>query len=172
MNDDEVIRDVLRKIEREKALLNAANTMRQSTNNPAVISRLEAQHRDGRRNIDYLEGRLRELQMRKMNQDMGNMSMGGSNGGPLHASAHDGSRQSGGRHNPLPLPPKDERGGYGGQDGDYGDPPPGGYSQLSGGHGFMPPRAPYAPPGPGGGAPKAKSNYSKLGRTVLTNCKL
>ena len=153
MNDDDVVRNVRRKIERERALIHAANAMRQSTNNPAVLSRLDAQNRDGRRNIDYLEGRLRELEMRKMNQGMGSMGLGQEGSPP----------GQGGTGKSLPPPPRDEQGAYGGQSGGYGDPGPGGYSQTSGGHGLMPPRGPYAPPGPTSGVPKQKANFSKLG---------
>jgi hypothetical protein len=61
MNIDETVTNVQRKIDREKALIQAANAMRQSTNNPAVLSRLDGQIRDGRRNIEYFEGTLRDL---------------------------------------------------------------------------------------------------------------
>ena len=62
MNHDETVASVQRKIDREKALIQAANAMRQSTNNPAVLSRLDGQIRDGRRNIEYFEGTLRDLE--------------------------------------------------------------------------------------------------------------
>lgn len=149
MNEDDAIKSVHGKIEREKALINAANAMRQSTNNPAVLSRLDGQIREGRRNIEYLEGRARELQMRRVGTDMENLSMGsGSNGPPSPEQ----------RRNPLPPPPKDDFA----DDDEYGPPPPGGYSQLSGGGVLMPPKAPYAPPGPG--QPRQRPNYSKLGK--------
>jgi len=103
MNDDEVTSNVHKKIDREKALINAANAMRQSTNNPAVLSRLDTQLRDGRRNIEYLEGRLRELQMRRVGADMETMRLGpGSNGGPappVHGGA--GPQQGGSRYPPA-----------------------------------------------------------------------
>lgn len=172
MNEDEVASNVHRKIEREKALINAANAMRQSTNNPAVLSRLDTQIRDGRRNIEYLEGRLRELQMRKMGTDMENMQIGSSSGSgsSLNASQAQPSAARRDGRNPITPPPKDGWNGYmGGDQGGYGDPGPGGYSQqLSGGHGLMPPRAPYAPAGPAQAQPKVRANYSKLGE----NCYL
>ncbi|KAF2735464.1 hypothetical protein EJ04DRAFT_194884 [Polyplosphaeria fusca] len=147
MNIDETVTNVQRKIEREKALINAANAMRQSTNNPAVLSRLDGQLRDGRRNIEYFEGTLRDLEMRKMGQDVQGMSL--QPGGP-------GGRKAG---NPLTPPPKDGWNGYMAQDqGGYGD-PQGGYSNISGGQGLMPPRAPYA--SAPGQQPK-RANYSKL----------
>ncbi|KAL9097010.1 MAG: hypothetical protein Q9165_000974 [Trypethelium subeluteriae] len=157
-NDEDVVASVAKKIERERALINAANSMRQSTNNASVHSRLDAQIRDGRRNIEYLEGRMGELQMRRMGTDMDSLSIGaGTNGGPAppaHGTTMPGTQQrvSDGR---------DAR--FGGTDqGDYGDPGSGGYSQLNAGHGLMPPRAPYAPPGPSAGTPKARPNYSRL----------
>ena len=65
---------------------------------------------------------------------------------------------------PIP-PPKDQNGRpYGGGDrGDYGDPGPGGYSQ--GGTGTMPSRPPFADPRPFQPLPKARTNFSKLGKT-------
>ena len=67
MNIDETVTNIQRKIDREKALITAANAMRQSTNNPAVLSRLDGQIRDGRRNIEYFENTLRDLEMRRNN---------------------------------------------------------------------------------------------------------
>lgn len=159
---DDVFNNVHRKIDRERALINAANAMRQSTQNPAVLSRLDAQIRDGRRNIEYFEGTLRDLEMQRMGSDVENLSLQ-QGGGGLAPGQGPGGAQRGGR-NPLTPPPKDGWNGYVGPDnGGYGDPGPGGYSQISGGHGLMPPRAPYAPPGPQSGHGKAKQNYSRLG---------
>lgn len=81
MNEDDVARDIHRKIEREKALINAANAMRQSTNNPAVVSGLDTKIRDGRRNIEYLESRLNELEMKRVNAGMEGMNVDSGNGG-------------------------------------------------------------------------------------------
>ncbi|CAG9980486.1 unnamed protein product [Clonostachys byssicola] len=133
MNDEEAIQNIHKKIEREKALINAANAMRAQTNNEAVRSRLDSQMRDGRRNLQFFEEKLRDIQMRQVNANMANASLDS-----------DG---------PLP-PPKDgqDDGGYGTQQ----------YSQI-GQHGdAMPPRHPYAPPGPNQGIPKARPNFSKL----------
>ncbi|RMZ75252.1 hypothetical protein DV738_g5581, partial [Chaetothyriales sp. CBS 135597] len=63
---DNAIAEVYRKIEREKALINAATHMRQSTNNATVQARVDSNIRDSRRNITYLETKLQELQIRKM----------------------------------------------------------------------------------------------------------
>lgn len=75
-----------------------------------------------------------------------------------------GRNQSAGLRNdrdgPPTPPPKDSRGGYMDQSGGYGTQE---YSQI-GGHGdMMPPRHPYAPPGPGQGMPKSRPNFTKLG---------
>jgi hypothetical protein len=153
MDDDQLITNVYRKIEREKVLINGANSMRQQTDNASVRQRLDAQIREGRKNISYLEERMRELQLRKMGQ--GQDTAAGSDG-TLSPSQY---RNDG---PPLP-PPKDGRRGYEGESGGYGDPGPGGYSQQLAGGNMMPARAPYAPPGPAMAMPKARPNYSKLG---------
>lgn len=146
MNEDAAIQDLMRKIEREKSIINAANQMRQATNNPGVNSRVDSQIRDARRNMQYFEQTLNDLNQRKMGSDMGNLSISG-NGGP--PPPQHGSQRSTG-----------SAGGYGA---DYGAPGPGGYS-MGGAQGMMPPRAPYAPPGPQDRSPRQKPNYSKLGK--------
>jgi hypothetical protein len=163
-NDDEALSSAYKKLEREKALMNAANAMRLQTNNETVKSRLDAQMREGRRNIQYLEDTLRQLQMRKMGQGMEKMSLQpGENAGSGPRPYSSGQRND--RDCPPTPPPKDSRGAYidnqpGSDRGGYGTQE---YSQI-GGHGdMMPPRHPYAPPAPGSGMPKSRGNYSKLG---------
>lgn len=176
-SDDAAISDLHRKIEREKAILAASNTMRQATNNTSVSSRIDSQIRDTRRNLQYFEKTLQDLQSRKMGGDMGNMSL--NNGGPSppqhgQSGQHGGGGSGGaaaaaaGRGTAMqptayPDPQAD--------DGTYGAPGPGGYSM--GGNGLMPPRAPYAPPAPSSGSPKGRPNYSRLGEHSMTeiwNC--
>lgn len=163
MNDDELINQVYRKIEREKVIINAANAMRQSSN-PQVQASLDSQVREARKGIDYLEDRMRELQMRRM-EAMGS----GSNGGPpppVHGglSPQQMNARNAQRTGPPTPPPKDARSEYLQERGDYGDSENGGYmNNLSGGHGVMPPRAPFGPPGPGSTMPKSRPNYTKLG---------
>ena len=163
MNDDELINQVYRKIEREKVIINAANAMRQSSN-PQVQASLDSQVREARKGIEYLEERMRELQMRRM-ESMG----GGVPGGPQPPTHGGLSPQQRNARNaqktgPPTPPPKDAGAGYVEQ-GDYGDPDNGGYmNDLSGGHGMMPPRAPFGPPGPGSAMPKTRPNYTKLGK--------
>ena len=165
MNDDELINQVYRKIEREKVIINAANAMRQSSN-PQVQASLDSQVREARKGIDYLEERMRELQLRKSGHDPGR------NGGPqppIHGSAssqqmafQDTRRDGGSRQ-----APRQDRAGYDTEPADYGDPGLGGYmSDLAGGHGMMPPRAPFGPPAPGSTMPKSRANYSKLGVSI------
>jgi hypothetical protein len=143
MTEDDVARDIRRKIDKEKALINAANAMRQSTNNPAVVSGLETKIRDGRKNIEYLESRLRDLEMKRVNQGIEGMHVDSSGSGP--------GRQGGDR-------------GYPNRPGEYGTQE---YSQIGANNGTMPPAPPFARPGPGGNALKARPNYSKLGRYML-----
>ncbi|KAI6247830.1 Protein kinase C-like [Erysiphe necator] len=152
-NDDEALTSVFKKIERERALLNAANQMRQQTQNELVRSRIDTEIREGRRNIQYLEERMQELQMRKKSQDIDNMNLSSRQGRP-ESSNFRGENDS----PPLP-PPKDSRshsdarksGGYGTQE----------YSQVGGQAELMPSRHPFAPPRPGSAVPK-RPNYSKL----------
>jgi classical protein kinase C len=146
---DETVANVQRKIDREKALITAANAMRQSTNNPAVLSRLDGQIKDGRRNIEYFESKLRDLDVQRTTTGMDSMSL----------------QPGRGPNNPLTPPPKDGWNGYMQQDqGGYGG-PQSQYSQLSGGEALQPPRAPYAPPAPG--QANKRPNYSKLGTFPL-----
>ena len=162
MNDDDLINQVYRKIEREKVLINAANNMRQSSN-PQVQQSLDSQIRESRKGIDYLEERMRELQVRRMEA----MGGAGSNSGPA-PPAHGSSQERNARNAARPggpVPSSREGGGEIPQEGgDYGDPGNGGYmNDMSGGHGMMPPRAPFGPPGPGSSMPKTRPNYTKLG---------
>lgn len=150
-SEDEVVRDIHKRIEREKALITAANAMRQSTDNPAVLSGLDTKIRDGRRNIEYFEGRLRELQMRRLGTGMDNLNLDSStNGGPPAGQAGYGR---GGPDTRGPYSPSGEYGDSG-QD----------YSQLSGGNAIMPPSAPFARPGPASSMPRGRPNYSRLGQ--------
>ena len=155
-DSDQAIAEVYRKIEREKALINAASQMRVSTNNPSVQARVDSNIRDARKNIVYLEEKLQDLQIRKIEHDGG--------AAPPGAASFQGRMRPG--DGPTP-PPKDGRAYFGGPGdrGDYGDVGPGGYSQ--GGTGIMPPRAPYGDPRPQNTPiPKARPNFSKLGKLI------
>ena len=76
MNDEDAMANIYKKIEREKALINAANSMRQQTNNDDVRSRLDSQMREGRRNLQFFEEKLRDLQMKRLGQGVDSMSIG------------------------------------------------------------------------------------------------
>jgi hypothetical protein len=143
MNEDEVARDIHRKIEREKALITAANAMRQSTNNPAVVSGLDTKIRDGRRNIEYLESRLNELEMKRVNANMEGMHVDPANGGY--------GQQAGGA-------------GYPNQ---YGNPNDFGQQRNAG---MQPPNPQFAQPGPASRGRAPKPNDSKLGKPGCTAC--
>ena len=155
---DAQIAEVRRKIDREKALINGATHMRQSTSNAAVQARADSNIKDGRRNITYLEEQLKKLQLRKVND--------GAPPPPAHGYGTPSTQRKPLPHpgaDSGPTPPPKEPMGYYGDSGDYGDPGPGGYSQ--GGTGMMPPRAPYGDPRPyNAPMPKARPNFSKLGK--------
>ncbi|KAJ5587345.1 uncharacterized protein N7459_003110 [Penicillium hispanicum] len=137
MDGDELIASVYRKIEREKALIAAASNMRQSTHNPLVQQRVDANIRDGRKNIAYLEEKMQELQIRRMGQEGGSPQ---------------GQRNAQGTPGPTP-PPKDYQGYFAGE-GEGGHP--------QGGTGSMPSGAPFPDPRPYAPIPKARPNYTKL----------
>ncbi|KAJ5246218.1 C2 calcium/lipid-binding domain CaLB [Penicillium chermesinum] len=85
MDGDEVIASVYRKIERERALIQAATNLRQSTDNPLVQQRADSNIRESRKNIAYLEEKMRELQVRRLEQEGGgspNNQRDGYQGGP------------------------------------------------------------------------------------------
>lgn len=145
MDGDELIASVYRKIEREKALITAATNMRQSTDNPLVQQRVDANIRDGRKNIAYLEEKMRELQIRRIEHDGG--------GSPTESRHPYGGNPA--ASGPVP-PPKDY--GYGGDE-EYDD-AAGGFPQ--GGAGSMPSGAPFSDPRPFAPVPKARPNYTKL----------
>ncbi|KAF7588217.1 Serine/threonine kinase [Aspergillus hancockii] len=139
MDGDDIIASVYRKIEREKALITAASNMRQSTDNPLVQQRVDANIRDGRKNIAYLEEKMRELQLRR-----------------------DGGSPTDKRLPPDPAggpapPPKDFGSGYPGHE-EYDA--SGSYPQ--GGSGSMPSGAPFRDPRPFAPVPKARPNFTKL----------
>lgn len=137
MNEDEAIQSINKKIEREKALINAANAMRSQTNNEAVRSRLDSQMRDGRRNLQFFEEKLRDIQMRRVGQGVEGMSLGGDDAGA------------------PPPPPKDASSSWGDQ-ASYGQQGQAGPPDMS------PPRPNFGAPGPGA-ASKARPNFTKLG---------
>jgi Hr1 repeat len=157
-DQDRLMAEIYRKIDREKALIHAASSMQRATNNATVQAKADTSIREGKKNIQYLEERLRTLQLQM--QPSGPPTP--QHGGQGQYGQHQGGNMMGGP-GPTP-PPKDQNGRpYGGGDrGDYGDSGPGGYS--AGRTGAMPPRAPFADPRPFQPVPKARPNFSKLGK--------
>ena len=141
--------------------MDGASAMRQSTPNPQLQAQADVQMRESRRNIEYLDGILKDLQMR---QGMDNMSFADRNSGGGRHGGYTGQQQS----QYHPYGPDHVRAGSG-EVPDYGH---GGYSDPRNAT-PGPPRAPFGPPGPGGHV-KAKPNYSKLGTTrggsTITDC--
>lgn len=135
MNEDEAIQNITKKIEREKALINAANAMRSQTNNEAVRSRLDSQMRDGRRNLQFFEEKLRDIQMRKVGHGVEGMSLGGDDGPPA-------------------PPPKDSS--------SFGDQGYGSTSRDGPTSDLQPPNPQFGAPGPGA-ASKTRPTFTKLG---------
>lgn len=165
MNEQELINQVYRKIEREKVLINGAKSMHQSSNNPQVKASLESQISQSERGIEYLQDRLKELQTRIM--DAQNSDSNGRPTPPQHGatSSRAGPARNQGVTGPPTPPPKDPRARQTQDSGDYGDPGNGGYmNNLGGGNMMMPPRAPYGPSVPGAAMPKSRPNYTKLGK--------
>lgn len=146
--------NIYKKIEREKALINAASAMRQQTNNEDVRSRLDSQMREGRRNLQFFEEKLKDLQMKRLGQGVDNMSM--SSGSTLRPKSAD---LRGDAEGPPTPPPKDAGSRSATDQSSYG---PSGYSQIGGLTNMMPPRHPYAPPGPSSSMPKPRPNFTKL----------
>lgn len=69
------MQDIYRKIEREKQFISSARSMRQATDNPVMQQRVDTQIRESQRNLNYLEERMRELQVRKMSSGMEQMNL-------------------------------------------------------------------------------------------------
>lgn len=75
-NDDKVILDVYKKIEREKVIIQGAKSVRQSTSNVSVQQRCDTNIREAQNNITYLEETMRQLKLRK--KSTGDSSSGAS----------------------------------------------------------------------------------------------
>lgn len=151
MADEDKIMEVYKKIEREKSLIQAANLMRQQTNNDTVRSKLDTQMREGKRNLEFFEEKLKELQLRR---GMSGMDIGsGSSGSRPHGARSDSDAP--------PTPPPKDASGHATSGGETQ------FSQIGGHSDLMPPRHPFAPPGPGSGGPKPRPNFTKLGTSLL-----
>lgn len=152
MSEEDKMMDIYKKIEREKALIQAANLMRQQTNNDQVRSKLDNQMREGKRNLEFFEEKLKELQLRR---GMGDMNLGSSS-----SSSQAPHLQRNDSDGPPTPPPKNSGMAMSG-----GDPQ---YSQI-GGTDLMPPRGPFA--GSGQNVPKTRPNFTKLGELMFLHPK-
>lgn len=151
MNDEDKVHDISKKIEREKALINAAQAMRQQTNNEQVRSKLDTQMREGRRNLEFFEEKLRELQMRRLGHGVDNMSLGAS---PMSGSHRQSVDDFEGHGAPTPPPKEGGRGHSSHQ------------SQGSGP--LMPASGPYPGGPPDSAVPRARPNYTRLGKLDMS----
>lgn len=66
-SDDRVIEDISRKIDRERVIIAGVRKMRNSTSNALVQQKCDSNIHESEKNIEYLEERLRQLQVRKRN---------------------------------------------------------------------------------------------------------
>ncbi|KAF3932256.1 Phototropin-1 [Dactylella cylindrospora] len=133
--EDDVLASVYKKIDRERVLITAARSMRQSTDNASVQQRLDSSIRESQNNITYLEGVVRDLQNKRM------QSISAGVDGLSFGSGNLSSE------NPPTPPPKNSMPHD--TDPRYGAVPGGG------------PRPPFAQQ-PGPSTPKSRPNYSKL----------
>lgn len=176
MGDHLLIEDVQRKIKREEKLIQGAMMMRNSTQNTSVQAQADNQIRESRRNIEYFEKTLRDVQMRRTSQGVGNLSLdpgGGSASGAGRPSTSSQARTGGSTaqsrsSDPPQLSATFVPGGLGFEDTEYGDLGSGGYSgQLDAGNGTMPAQGPFTPPPPGTSVAKIRPNYSRLGMMIV-----
>ncbi|KAI1825989.1 hypothetical protein F4861DRAFT_145611 [Xylaria intraflava] len=155
------MQEIQSKIDREKVFLNGASDMRRQTNNDSVRSRLDVKIEESQKLIDFFDGKLQEMakkrddfQMRRLGQGVDSMSISSSS---TAVASMPNSDLRGDGDGP-PLPPKDA-GGWPADRGSYGTAQ---YSQIGSHSDMMPPRHPYAPPGPGSSAPHPRPNFTKL----------
>jgi len=126
MADEDKIMEVYKKIEREKSLIQAANLMRQQTNNDTVRSKLDTQMREGKRNLEFFEEKLKELQLRR---GMQGMDIGSGSSSSRPHGAHPDS-------DAPPAPPPKDASGHATSGGETQ------FSQIGGHSDLMPPRHP------------------------------
>lgn len=171
MADNNVIQDILAKIEREKNLIKGCMSMSKSTDNAAVQAQADNQIREARRNINYFESTLRDLQMKQMgqvSQGVGNMNIQGgppnSARGPQGGYRAQGAAATTGPYSPQTLGPAYGRGAHGGNGraADYGE---GGYSDTNN-PSNGPNRGPYPPGAPSSPRSAPRPNYSRLGKST------
>lgn len=68
-NEDKIIGEVYRRIERERAIIQGSRSILVSTNNSSVQERCETSIREAEKNITYLEDVMKGLKLRKQEAD-------------------------------------------------------------------------------------------------------
>lgn len=68
-NEDKIIGEVYRRIERERAIIQGSRSILVSTNNSFVQERCETSIREAEKNITYLEDVMKGLKLRKQEAD-------------------------------------------------------------------------------------------------------
>ncbi|CAK7211513.1 Serine/threonine kinase [Sporothrix curviconia] len=108
MVEEDTMQVILKKIDIEKVFLGKAIEMRKAANsdNASVISKLDSAVHASRRNLEYYEEMLRQVQVRRLGQSIDNMSIGtagsgSSVSGTLRPRSADLRNETG----PPPTPP-------------------------------------------------------------------
>ncbi|KAJ4983071.1 calcium-independent protein kinase C [Stagonosporopsis vannaccii] len=70
--------DIDRKIDRDKAIKVAADHMQHATSNDSVMSQVESQIRDARRNLEYFQQTLQELETRRKDRGLNVLAKDGN----------------------------------------------------------------------------------------------
>ncbi len=108
-----------KRIQTERKLIQASETLRKATGNQDVLRRTDAAIRESQRQLTYFEQTLRELQARKNESIHTSTPSGfrtGDGGGTLHPGAptgHPNSPRPSDRERALPLPPSSVVDDYG-----------------------------------------------------------
>lgn len=101
-NEDKVILDVYKKIEREKTLIQGAKSLRQSTDNALVQQKCDSTIRESQNNLAYLEDTMRQLKLRKRQSSSTNTASGlGEDSDHQHSSSESGLSSSPPKHSSL-----------------------------------------------------------------------
>lgn len=64
-SDDRVIDDISKKIDRERILIQGTRALRNSTTNVSVQQKCDTNIHESEKNIEYLQERMKQLQIRK-----------------------------------------------------------------------------------------------------------
>ncbi|CAK7270776.1 Serine/threonine kinase [Sporothrix epigloea] len=104
MVEEDTMQVILKKIDIEKVFLGKAIEMRKAANsdNASVISKLDSAVHSSRRNLEYYEEMLRQVQMRRLGQGVDNMSIGAGSQGQAQSAMRP---QSADLRNEVGIPP-------------------------------------------------------------------